>query len=126
MHKGYRIVIRTTQTDATHKSYIHDVSVAETGGAEVHAHLRRADQISSIGLIRKESHHQILEYPLRMFQLDIRPSGGVGCLLQEDGITRDFGNINGNRQALTGENGIHDGDILIREITRDREDEDPR
>ena len=48
---------------------------------------------------------------------------GIGSLLQEHGIARYFTDIDRDREALTGEDCVHDGDVLVGEIAGDGEDE---
>lgn len=59
-----------------------------------------------------------------MLELDIRPVRGIGSLLQEYGIPGYFGDVDGDLQALAGEDGVHYWDVLVCEIAGDGEDED--
>ena len=45
-------------------------------------------------------------------------------MLQEYGVTGDFADVDGDREALGGEDGVHDGDVLRGEVAADAEDED--
>lgn len=44
-------------------------------------------------------------------------------MLEKDGIAGDLGDVDGDCEALTGEDGVHDWDVLMREVAGDREDE---
>ena len=61
-----------------------------------------------------------------MLDLHVNPSSGIGSLLKEHGVTGDLGNIDGYAQTLTGKNGIHDGNVLVRKVATDGKDENPR
>lgn len=61
-----------------------------------------------------------------MFQFDVGATGSVGCLLQEDGVAGNFCNVDGNAKTLAGEDGVHDGDVLVREVAANGENEDAR
>lgn len=94
--------------------------------AEIHPHLRRADQAHPTYLIRQEAHHQILQQSLRVLKLNVRPVRGVGCLLEEYGVPRDLANVDWDTEALGGKDAVHEGDILGRQIAADGEDQDTR
>ena len=59
-----------------------------------------------------------------MLQLHVHASSCVGRLLQKYGIACDFADIDGDREALGGEDSVHDGDVLGGEVAADAEDED--
>ena len=100
-----------------------------------------------------------------MCEGDVGAAGGVGGLLEEDGVAGYFADVDGDCEALacfekrgregvswgfaggvggmglrflgrrgggfkggelTGEDCVHDGDVLVREVAGDGEDEDPR
>lgn len=114
----------TAQANTAHEPNVYDIAVAETCCPEVHPYLRGLDQIPPTGLVGQKTHHQVLQQTLRMFQLDIGAPRGVRRLLQEDGVTGDFGNVDGNAEALAGEDGVHDRYVLVREVAADRENQD--
>lgn len=118
--------IRTAQADAAYESHVHHVPVTKTSRAEIHSDLRRAHQVPATGLVRQKGHHQVLQQTPGVFQFDVGASGGVGCLLQEDGIPGNFRNVDGNAKTLASENCVHDGDVLVGEIAAYRENEDAR
>ena len=60
-----------------------------------------------------------------MLQLHIRPPGRIGRLLQEDRIARYLADVDRDAQALAREDGVHDGDVLVRQIAGHGEEEDP-
>lgn len=49
---------------------------------------------------------------------------GVGGLLKEDGVAREFGDVDRDGEALAREDGVHDGNVLVREVAANGEDED--
>lgn len=116
----------TAQANTAYEANVHNISVTETSRAEINPDLRGADQTPPTGLVRQEAHHQILQQPAGVFQLDVGAAGSVGRLLQENGVTGDFGDVDGDAEALAGEDGVHHGDILVREIPADGENEDAR
>lgn len=59
-----------------------------------------------------------------MRERDVGPARGVGRLLQEHGVPGNFEDVDGDREALAGEDGVHDRDVLLRQITRNGEDQD--
>ena len=59
-----------------------------------------------------------------MLQLHVHAFGGVGRLLQEYGVAGDFADVDGDAEALGGEDGVHDGDVLGCEVAADGQDED--
>lgn len=61
-----------------------------------------------------------------MFQFDVGATSGIGCLLQENSVACNFRNVDGNAEALAGEDGIHDGDVLVGEVAAHGENEDAR
>lgn len=61
-----------------------------------------------------------------MVKLNVGSKCSIGRLLQEDSVASNFCNINRNRQPLTGEDGVHDWNILVGEIARNGEDKDAR
>jgi len=54
----------------------------------------------------------------------VRALGGVGGLLEEDGVASQLEDVDGDAQALGGEGGVHDGDVLVSKVAGDGEDED--
>lgn len=61
-----------------------------------------------------------------MGERDVGAAGGVGGLLEEDGVPGYFADVDGDGEALAGEDGVHDGYVLVREVAGDGKDEDPR
>lgn len=59
-----------------------------------------------------------------MFEFHVCAAGGVGGLLQEDGVAGDLADVDGDAEALGGEDGVHYGDVLGGEIAGCGEDED--
>jgi len=112
------------QTDTAHKAHIHHRPMAKTRRPEIHAHRRRRHQMPPGARIGQKRHHQILQQTPRLLELHVHASGGVGRLLQEYGVTGDFADVDGDREALGGEDGVHDGDVLRGEVAADAEDED--
>ena len=76
-------------------------------------------------LVRQEAHHQVLQQAARVpGEVDIGAARGVGGLLEEWGGGGEFGDGDGDPQALRGEDGVHDWDVLVGEVGGDGEDED--
>lgn len=76
--------------------------------------------------IRQEPHHQVLQQPLWMLNLHEYTLRSIGRLLQKHRIPRDLRNIYRDRAALAGENGVHHGYVLVRQVAADGENQDPR
>ena len=100
--------------------------MTETRRTKIHACLRGTDQMLSARRIRQEAHHQVLQQPLRVLDLDEDPLGSIGRLLQEHRVPRDLRNVDRNRIALAGENGVHHRYVLVGQVAADGEDQDPR
>lgn len=68
------------------------------------------------GLVGKVGEHEILEETRsRLFvQRHVNPTRGVSGLLEEDGIASKFEDVDGDAETLAGEDGVHDGDVLVR------------
>lgn len=100
----------TAQTDAANEPHVHHAPVAETRGAEIHPHGRRRHQVSPAALVRQEAEHQVLEEAARVRERDVGASGGVGGLLEEDGVAGYFADVDGDGEALAwlllGEGGV--------------------
>lgn len=100
--------------------------MAETRRAEIHSYGRWWYQIFSAALIRQEAEHEILKQPTRVREGDVGAMGGVGGLLEEYGVAGYFADVDGDGEALASEDSVHDGDVLVREVAGDGEDEDSR
>ena len=121
-----RVTEHTAQANTAHKPNVHDISVAKTSRAEIDSDLRGIDKTPSTSLVRQKAHHQVLQQPAGVLQLDVGAARGVGRLLQENGVASDFGDVDGDAEALAGEYGVHDRNVLMCEVTADGEYEDAR
>ena len=100
--------------------------MTETRRTKIHACLCCTDQMLSARRIRQEAHHQVLQKPLRVLNLDEDPLGGIGRLLQEHRVPRDLRDVDRNRIALAGENGVHHGYVLLGQVAAGGENQDAR
>ena len=116
----------TAQAYAANIAHVDHLPVTETRRTKVHPRLRCTDQMLSARRIRQETHHQVLQQPLRVLNLHEYPLRGIGRLLQEHRIPRDLRNVYRNRAALAGKNGVHHGDVLVCQVAADGENQDPR
>jgi hypothetical protein len=98
--------------------------MTEASSAEININPRRQDQMTARALIWQKRHHQVLQKTARFGQSHIHALGRVAGLLEENRVATDFAHVDGDLKALTGENTIHDGDILVRGIagSTDRND----
>ena len=60
--------------------------MAEARRAEVHPHGRRRDEVFAAALVGEEAEHEVLEEAARVGGADVGAAGGVGGLLEEDGV----------------------------------------
>lgn len=74
--------------------------MAEAGGAEIHAHGRGRHQVPAAALVRQKGEHEVLEQAARVGEGDVGAAGGVGGLLEEDGVAGDFAYVDGDGEAL--------------------------
>lgn len=74
--------------------------MAEARRAEIHPHGRRRHQIFPAALVGQETEHEVLEQAARVGEGDEDAVGGVGGLLQEDGVAGDFADVDGDGEAL--------------------------
>lgn len=44
---------------------------------------------------------------------DVDAAGGVGGLLEEGGVAGELEDVDGDVQALAGEDAVHDGDVVV-------------
>ncbi len=115
--------------------------MAEAGGAEIHPDGRGRHQVPAAALVGQEAEHEVLEQAARVRERDVGAPGRVGGLLEEDGVAGYFEDVDGDLEALglgkgvlvggflgggelTGEDGVHDWDVLVGEVAGDGEDED--
>ena len=98
--------------------------MAETRCSEIHVHPARSDEMPPGPLIRQEGHHQVLQQASRLLQRHVDPLRRITRLLQEHIVAGNLGDVDRNLQALASEDCIHDGDILVRQVAADGEDED--
>ncbi len=116
--------------------------MAEAGGAEIHPDSRGRHQVPAAALVGQEAEHEVLEQAARVRERDVGAPGRVRGLLEEDGVAGYFEDVDGDLEALrlggggrlvgrlvgggelTGEDGVHDWDVLVGEIAGDGEDED--
>ena len=99
--------------------------MTEAGGAKVDAFtLTRQHEVLARRLIRQVRHHQVLQQALFLLGGggDVDAAGGVGGLLQEDGVAGEFQDVDWDVQALAGEDRVHDRDVLRGEIAGDGDD----
>jgi hypothetical protein len=73
----------TGETDRAYESDINNVLVAKTRSTEINFVLGRHADNLPYRRRRQECHHQILEQSIPAFEVDIRPSGEMSCLLQK-------------------------------------------
>lgn len=90
--------------------------MTEASSAEININPRRQDQMTTRALIRQKCHHQVLQKTAGFGQSHIHALSSVAGLLEENRVAADLAHVNGDLEALTGENTIHDGDILVRGI----------
>lgn len=114
----------TAQTDAADEADVDDVAMAEAGGAEVDDVLCGTHEVGACGLVREEGHHEVLQEALGAAEVHVRALRGIRGLLEEDGVAGQLEDVDGDAQALGGEGGVHDGDVLVSEVAGDGEDED--
>lgn len=108
--------------------------MAKASRSEIHPFTRRPHQPSPLppyppsasarGLIGQEGHHEILQQSLGLLDLDVDPARRIGRLLQKHGIAGQLGDVDGDGEALAGEDGVHERDILVRQIARHGHDQD--
>ena len=60
--------------------------MAEAGGAEVDAPGRGRHEVFAAALVGEEAEHEVLEEAARVGEADVGAAGGVGGLLEEDGV----------------------------------------
>ena len=136
-HRAFRRLAENAQTDATHKANIHHLPVAETRSAEVDTRLRRADEVCAGSCVgqkgEKEGRQEavcrgcaICGRTLSTVKRDVRPVRGVGGLLQEGRRAGQGEHIDGDLEALRGEDGVHERDVLRGRSGGDGEHEDTR
>ena len=80
--------------------------MAETRRPEINSYGRRRDQIFPAGLIGEETEHEILEQAARVCERDVGAVGGVGGLLEEDGVAGYFADVDGDGEALAWNGGL--------------------
>ena len=97
----------------TYKAYIHDFPMTEARGAEVDVDSRWEDKMFPGSLVWKEGHHEVLEEAAGFGKGHVDPLCGVGGLLEEDGVAGEFADVDGDVEALAGEDAVHYGDILM-------------
>ena len=56
--------------------------------------------------------------------MHVRALRGIGGLLEEDGVASQLEDVDWDAQALGGEGGVHDRDVLVSEVAGDGEDKD--
>ena len=74
--------------------------MAETRRPEIHPHGRRRHHVPPAALVRQEAEHQVLEEAARVGERDVGASGGVGGLLEEDGVAGYFADVDGDGETL--------------------------
>lgn len=114
------------QADTAHEPNVNDLSVAETRRAEVDVDPRREDQVPSRPLIREEREHEVLQESAGRGYRHVDPACGVAGLLEEDSVTGELADVDGDVQALAGEDSVHDRDVLVCGVgaAADGDDED--
>lgn len=103
--------------------------MTETRGAEIDAlAFTRQNEVLPRRLVRQIRHHEVLQQTLFLLcrRRDVHAPRGVGGLLQKDGVAAEFEDVDRDVQALTGEDGVHDRDVLRCEVAGDGDDEDAR
>ncbi|KAL8647967.1 MAG: hypothetical protein Q9210_005246, partial [Variospora velana] len=75
-------------------------------------------------LVRQKRHHQVLQQALGVVDVHEDATRGVGRLLEEDGVAGEFGHVDGDGEALAGEDGVGEGDVLRGEGAGGGEDQD--
>lgn len=127
---GHRLA-ENRQTNTTHEPHVHDPPVAETRRAEIHssttAGLRGEDEVLPSGGVGEEGEHEGLQQAgvgggggAR----EVDAAGGVGGLLQEGAGRREGEDVDGDAEALGGEDGVHGRDVLRAIVWAGAEDQD--
>lgn len=124
------------KTDAADEACIHDFSMAEASCSEIHIDARRQYQVQPRGLGGQERHHQVLQKSAggRVAEGNVDTPSGIARLLQEHGGAGpgsgdgNLADVDGDGEALAGEDGVHDGDVLVGEVVggADGDEEDAR
>lgn len=116
------------QTHRAHVSDVDDLAVAETRRAEVHGlAFAGRDEVFARGGVREVGEHEVLEETGvggGVGEGGVNSACSVGGLLEESGRAGEFEDVDWDRQALAGEDGVHERDILACEVAGDGEDED--
>ena len=74
--------------------------MAEARRAEIHPHGRGRDEVFAAALVGEEAEHEVLEEAARVGEADVGAPGGVGGLLEEDGVAGEFADVDGDLEAL--------------------------
>ena len=120
------------QADAAHEPHVHDAPVAEARRAEIDAaalSLRGQNQVLARGGVREEGEHEGLQEACvrgRVGAREVDAAGGVGGLLQESAGGGEGEDVDGDAEALGGEDGVHGRDVLGAVVRAGAEDEDAR
>ena len=119
------------QADTAHEPHVHDPPVAETRRAEIHAaaglRLRGQDEILARGGVGQEGEHEGLQdagVRGRVGAREVDAAGGVGGLLEEGAGGGEGEDVDGDAEALGGEDGIHGRDVLRAVVRAGAEDQD--
>ena len=74
--------------------------MAEACRAEIHPHGRGRNKVFAAALVGQEAEHEVLEEAARVGEGDVGAAGGVGGLLEEDGVAGYFADVDGDCEAL--------------------------
>ena len=74
--------------------------MAEARRAEIHTHGRGRDEVFAAALVGQEAEHEVLQEAARVGEADVGAAGSVGGLLEEDGVAGEFGDVDGDLEAL--------------------------
>lgn len=70
--------------------------------------------MGACALVREEAEHEILEEAGWVgCDGDVDAAGGVGGLLEECGVAGELYDVDGDVEALAGEDAVHYGDVVV-------------
>ena len=116
----------TAQTNRAHEPHIDNVAMAEARGAEIDVPGGRQHQRTPRRRVRQEPHHQVLQQALRRGGGHVDAARRVAGLLQQHRVAGQLEDVDRHALALRGEDGVHHGYVLRREVAGDAEDQDAR
>lgn len=85
-------------------SHISPSSAPSTSSSSAYTSIRQR--------FRQKRHHEILQHAPRVLDIQVGTAGGIAGLLQKGCVAGDFGDGDGDLEALAGEDGVGEGDVL--------------